>query len=169
MTVLDAILKRRSIRRFMADPVSAKHRKELVRAALQAPSAADARPWHLVEIDDRAILTALADAMPHCDMLREAVYGLLICGDPALEKIPGFWVQDCSAATQNVLLAVTGLGLGGVWVGLHPVEERVRAVRAALAIPEALVPLSLVAVGQPAEDPGIEDRYDAAKLHRNRW
>lgn len=169
MDTIKALMNRRSIRRFTPTPVAPQAREVLVRAALQAPSAGDARPWHLVEIDDRERLDGLAAAMPGCDMLREAPYGLLICGDPSLEKIPGFWVQDCSAATQNVLLAVTALGLGGVWIGLHPVAERADAVRAALRIPKAIVPLALVAAGHPAEDPGREDRYDADKRHINRW
>ncbi len=169
MDTFDALFTRRSIRHFTKDPVAPDARRLLVRAALQAPSAADARPWHLVEIDERGVLDALGTAMEGCEMLREATYGLLVCGDPSLEKIPGFWVQDCSAATENVLLAVTALGLGGVWIGLHPVAERVAAVRAELGIPEGIVPLALVAVGHPAEDLGREDRFDAGKLHANRW
>ena len=169
MSTLDVLMKRRSIRRFTRDAVSPAHREAVVRAVLQAPSAADARPWHLVEIDQRQILDELASAMEHCDMLREATWALLVCGDPSLEKIPGFWVQDCSAATQNALLAAAALGLGAVWVGLHPVEDRVQAVRGVLGIPATVVPLALVAAGHPAEDPGFEDRFDAGKLHANRW
>ncbi len=169
MNAWDALWQRRSIRRFTEEPIPEEQKDQLIRVALQAPSAADARPWHLVRIDDRSRLTRLADRMEHCDMLREATWGLLICGDPSLEKIPGFWPQDCAAATQNVLIGVTAFGLGAVWIGLHPVEVRERAVRKLLDIPEAVVPFSLVAAGHPGETLGFEDRYDAGKLHVDRW
>ena len=134
-----------------------------------SPSAMDARPWSFVIVDDRAILRGLSRAMPHCEMLLEAPLGIVVCGEPGRERAPGFWPQDCSAATQDLLLAAHALGLGGVWIGLYPMEARVAAVRRALAVPEFAVPFALAAIGYPAECPEPDDRFDRSRLHENRW
>lgn len=169
MTPLECLLTRRSIRRFTPEPVSPKIERALLDAFSSSPSAADARPWHLVVVDDRVLMRTMADRMPHCDMLREAALGLIVVADPSLEKIPGFWPQDCAAATENLLIAVHGLGLGGVWIGLHPVPDREAVLRGLLGLPEGKIPFSMVALGHPAETLPREDRYDTSKIHRNHW
>ncbi|MDZ4199480.1 MAG: nitroreductase family protein [Kiritimatiellia bacterium] len=169
MTILDCLLTRRSIRKFTGEPLTPETLRALLDVFMSSPSAADARPWHCVVVEDRAVLAAMADRMPHCEMLREAGLGLVICGDPSLEKIPGFWVQDCAAATQSVLIAAHGLGLGGVWIGLHPVPDRESTVRELLGLPAGILPFSIAVVGLPAEKLPREDRYDPARVHRNRW
>ncbi len=169
MNTIDALLTRRTIRRYTDRPLAADTVHELVKLALQAPSAADARPWHLISVDDRGILKSLAGTMPGCDMLLEAPAAIVICGDPSLEKFEGFWPQDCSCAAMVVLLAAHERGLGACWIGLHPVADRARAVSEALKIPEGVIPLSMIALGYPAEELGVEDRYDEGKLHHNRW
>jgi nitroreductase len=169
VNVIECLLSRRSIRAFSDRPVEPRQIQTLLEVFFRSPSAADARPWHLVVVEDRARLAALADAMPKCDMLRTAAAGLVVCGDPSLEKIPGFWVQDCAAATENLLIALHGLGLGGVWIGLHPVEAREEAVREQLGLPPGRIPFSLTALGWPAETPAPDTRYDVARLHRDRW
>jgi nitroreductase len=107
--------------------------------------------------------------MEDCDMLREAACGVLVCGDPRLEKFPGFWVQDCSACTQNVLLAAHARGLGAVWIAIHPLDDRSAAVRRLLGIPEEIVPFALVSIGYPAEHLGGEDRFDSERVHYESW
>ena len=169
MNAIDCLMTRRSIRLFSERPVGSDQIRTLLEVFFRSPSAADARPWHLVVVLDRGRLTAFADAMPKCDMLRTAAAGLVVCADPSMEKIPGFWVQDCAAATQNLLVAAHGLGLGGVWIGLHPVPSREAAVREALGIPAARIPFSLVALGWPAESPAPDERFDDTRLHRERW
>lgn len=169
MDALECIGTRRSIRRFEDRPVPSATVRRLLEALFASPSAMDARPWHFIVADDRAALRALEREMPHCEMLREAPLGILICGDPSLERAPGFWPQDCAAATQNLLLAAHALGLGGVWVGLYPMESRVEAVRRALAVPPPVIPFALAALGHPAERLPRENRFDAARLHYNRW
>jgi len=169
MHLLDALMTRRSIRKFTGEPVPEADVNTLLAAALRAPSAADARPWQFATVRARKTLDTLADRMPKCDMLREATLALLVAADPAREKIPGFWPQDCAAATQNILLAAHGLGWGAVWIGLHPVAERVAAVRGALGIPESIIPFALVAIGRAAEQPAPDDRWDPSRLHHERW
>ena len=102
-------------------------------------------------------------------MLREAPLAIAVCGDLRLEEYKGYWVQDCSAATQNLLLAAHGAGLGAVWLGVHPVEDRVAKTQALLGLPPQAIPLAIIGLGHPAEEKGPDDRFDASRVHRNRW
>ncbi len=169
MEVRVAIATRRSIRKYREEPVSRQMIEQLLDALFAAPSAMDARPWQFVIIEDRGSLRALGREMAHCEMLSEAPLGVLICAEPVRERAPGFWPQDCAAAAENFLLAAHALGLGAVWIGLYPLEERVGVVRRVLRIPDPIVPFSLMAVGHPAERLPPENRFDPAKLHHNQW
>ena len=171
MNTLDAIFTRRSIRAYRDEAVPEEMIATLLKVAMVAPSAMDERPWHFVVVQDREKLADLADRMEHCEMLREAPLGMVFCGDPRLEKIPGmdFWVQDCSACVQNVHLAAHAMGLGSVWVALHPIDDRVGPVRQALGVPDEVIPLAILCVGFPAEDLDGEDRYDDTRVHRETW
>jgi nitroreductase len=169
MDVLEALMTRCSIRRFETEPVAEDAIQRMLDVLFRSPSAADARPWQFAVVDSRDVLARLETAMPGCEMLQTAPLAILVCAEPAREKIPGFWPQDCAAAAENLLLAVHGLGLGGVWIGLYPVSDRERAVREVLGVPGGLVPFALVAIGRPAEHPVLEDRYDSSRVHRNRW
>jgi nitroreductase len=102
-------------------------------------------------------------------MTKEAQLAILVCGDLNREKHRGFWVQDCSAATENLLLAAAGLGLGAVWCGVHPRHEREKGLRTLLGIPLDVVPFALVPIGWPAEEKGGSDRYDASRVHYDGW
>jgi nitroreductase len=137
---------------------------------MQAPSAGNQQPWHFVLVSEREQLNALAGVLPYGKMLRTAPLGVAVCADLDLEKYTGYWVQDCSAAAQNLLLAAHALGLGAVWVGVYPVEDRVAGVKQVLGLPGQLIPLCLVALGYPASrsEPPVR-RYDNARLHCNRW
>jgi nitroreductase len=169
MNTLEAILSRRSIRKYMPQPVLEHVIEDLLKAAMAAPSAGNEQPWHFVVITDRAVLDEIPKFHPHSAMLKHASVAILVCGDPTLEKFKGYWVQDCAAATENLLLAATGMGLGAVWTGVHPAEDRVAGMRTLLHIPEHVVPFSLVPVGYPAEQPGRVDRFNRERVHRNRW
>ncbi|MBM4396632.1 MAG: nitroreductase family protein [Deltaproteobacteria bacterium] len=169
MDVIEAIRTRRSIRRFKRDPVPPEAVRQLLEAMFVAPSAGDQRPWHFVVLDDRATLDAVPAFHPHARMLLGAPLAILVCGDPSLETHKGYWVQDCGAATENLLLAAHGLGLGACWLGVHTRPAREQGLRDLLGIPEHVVPYALVAIGVPDEPAGFEDRWDDARIHRNRW
>ncbi len=169
MNAMDALLTRRSIRRYTEDPVPEPMMESLLRAAMSAPSAGNQQPWHFVIIADRAVLREVPSFHPHAKMVPEAPVAILVCGDLKREKHKGFWVQDCSAATQNILLAAHAQGLGAVWVGIFPLEDRVAAFRKLAGLPEHVVPLALVPVGFPAVRKPGEDRYDRLRVHENRW
>jgi nitroreductase len=170
MDAIEALFSRRSIRKYKPDPIPEGALRELLEAAMSAPSAGNQQPWHFVIIHDRKILDEIPTFHPHSQMLKEAPIAVLVCGDLKLEKHIGYWVQDCAAATENLLLAVHAKGLGGVWLGIYPREDRVAALRKLLGIPEHVIPFSLVPVGYPAESkPPRPDRYNAMKIHHDKW
>jgi nitroreductase len=165
--LMNAILARRSIRKYTAEPVSDEKIIKLLEATMAAPSASNRRPWHFVVVTERGKLDELAEGHPYGKMLFEAPLCIAVCGDPDISN--RFWVQDCSAATENLLLAAVGLGLGAVWLGVYPSDERVATVRRALGIPEAIIPLNLISIGVPAEEKEPRTQYDEARVHRERW
>ena len=166
---MDIILSRRSIRKYTSQPVSDELIKEILKAAMAAPSAGNEQPWHFIVIKDRAILDEIPKIHQYTHMLKEAPAAILVCGDERLERFKGFWVQDCSAATQNILLACQAKGLGSVWCGIYPVAERVQAFQKLLGIPAEVKPFSLVALGYPAEEKEPANRYNEERVHYNKW
>lgn len=169
METMKAIYTRRSIRKYTEAPISDNNVQTLLKAAMVAPSAFDERPWHFITIDDVTILKDLAGKMEGCEMLEEATLGMLICGDKNLEQFPGFWQQDCSACAQNVLLAAHELGLGACWIAIHPVPDREKVMVEAMQTPSHVVPFALISLGHPKEQLPGEDRFEAERVHRNRW
>lgn len=169
MEAMQAIMSRRSVRRFVRRPVGQAEVESLLRAAMQAPSAHNKQPWHFVVIRDRASLEAVPRFHPYARMLPHAELAILICGEPAREDREATLNQDCGAAAQNLLLAAHALGLGAVWVGIHPAAERVESMRSLLGIPTHILPLALIAVGHPAEQPAPEDRYRPERVRCERW
>jgi len=169
MDAMKAILSRRSIRQYTAEPVSEALVKELLEAAMSAPSAGNEQPWHFIVIEDRKILDDIPTYHPYAQMLKSAPLAIMVCGDERLEKYPGYWVQDCAAATQNILIAAQAKGLGAVWLGVYPTEDRVRALKALLGIPTPVIPFSIIAVGNPDEQKDPADRYDPSRVRRDRW
>jgi len=169
MDTLTAIHTRRSIRRYTDRAVPEETITRLLQAAMAAPSAGNEQPWQFFVITDRAILDAIPKFHPYSAMLKHASVAILVCGDLTREKHRGYWVQDCSAAAQNLLLAATAMGLGAVWTGVHPQEDRVDGMRKLLRLPEQVIPLALIPLGYPAEHPGSADRFDPGRIHRNGW
>jgi nitroreductase len=169
MDAMEAILSRRSIRRYTSEPVPQELIKELLEAAMSAPSAANEQPWQFVIIDDRHILDEIPRVHPYASMLKEAFWAIAVCGDLNLEMVSGYWVQDCSAATQNILIAANAKELGAVWLGVYPREERVKAVQKLLGLPEHVIPLGFISIGYPAEKKPPSNRYDESRVHHNQW
>ncbi|MEW6754349.1 MAG: nitroreductase family protein [Candidatus Latescibacterota bacterium] len=169
MDALEAIHTRRSIREYQDRPVPDELVEQILHAAMMAPSAGNARPWQFVVITDPQLKAQIPRIHPHASMAAQAPVSVLVCGDPDLEKYPGNWVADCSAATQNLLLAAHALGLGSVWTGVYPEKDRMAAFRALLGLPARLIPLALLPVGYPAEPSGRAERFDRDKVHRNGW
>lgn len=169
MDAIEALLTRRSIRAFTSDPIPDGVLRDLLQAAMYAPSAGDEQPWRFVVITERALLHRVQSFHPYAAMMDEAPLAVLVCGDLRLEKHKDMWVQDCSAATQNLLLAAHAHGLGAVWLGIHPIRERMDGCRRLLNLPEAVVPLALVPIGYPAEHPSQPRRFREERIHYNRF
>jgi nitroreductase len=169
MEPLECIMSRRSVRRFTADPVDEDTLELLLRAAMSAPSAGNQQSWRFVVLDDRDARVRVAECSPYAKMLPDAGVGIVVCGETVGEKHPGYWVQDCAAAVENLLLAACALGLGAVWLGFHPNQERASCCAEVLGLPDHVVPLAVVAVGHPAEQKPPADRYDPLFVHRDRW
>ena len=166
---MDPVLSRRSVREYTAQPVSDEMLHTLLKAAMVAPSAGDERPWHFVVIDDPRIKEKIPEIHHFAHMAPNAPLALLVCGDENLQKYHGFWVQDCAAATENILIEAQQLGLGAIWLGVYPVEGRVQGFRQLLDIPEHVIPFALVLVGHPAEHKNPANRYDESRVHANCW
>ena len=169
MDTMEAIRTRRSIRKFTARPVERELVMELIEAAMYAPSAGNEQPWQFLVINDRAILDEVPHINPNAAMAREASVAILVCGDLTLEKFQGFWVQDCSAAAQNLLLAAHAKGLGAVWTGIHPMEDRVEKMRNLLGLPDHIIPLALIPVGYPNKKVAPESRFKKDRIRFNKW
>lgn len=169
MDAIEAILSRRSIRRYTPQPVPDGVVRQLLEAGMSAPSAGNEQPWQFVVITDRRILDEIPRFHPYAEMLKEASVALLVCGDQRLEKYKEHWVMDCSAATQNILLAAHAKGLGAVWVGVYPTKDRVLRIQKLLGLPGHVIPLCLIPLGHPAEQVPQPDRYDSARVHYNGW
>ena len=169
METLEAIHTRRSVRKYRDEPVSERDIHTLLEAAMTAPSAGNAQPWHFLVLTDKELLATVSTLSPYMGMAGQAPLAVLVCGDTSLEKYPGFWVQDCSAALQNLMLAARDLGLGSVWTGIYPVEERILSFKRTFSLPETIIPLGLVVLGH-TEAPGKrESRFKAERAHRNSW
>ena len=144
----------------------------MLRAGMAAPTAVNAQPWHFVVVSDKAKLGELAAANPHAGMLKSAPLAIVVCGDmtKAMEgKGRQFWIQDCSAATENILLAAHAQGLGAVWTALYPMEERIQPVSEALKLPDTLIPLCTVVIGYPAEQPEPKDKWKPENVSYNEY
>ncbi|MGB4428427.1 MAG: nitroreductase family protein [Thermacetogeniaceae bacterium] len=169
MDALEAILTRRSIRRYPAEPVAEDLIKKLLEAAMYAPSAHNQQPWQFIVIQDRQLLDKIPEFHPYSSMLKSAPLAILVCGDSSRFKSSYFWPQDCAAATQNILLAARALGLGTVWMGVYPKENLMEGLRTLFKIPEEIIPFSLIAVGYPAEEKLKPERFDEQRIHYNGW
>lgn len=168
METIKALMTRRSIRTWTDEPVATDERKIIMEAAMNAPSAADSRPWHFVTMDDPEVIRQFT-GMGGTEMLAESTFMVMVCGDEAKETYPGFWPQDCSCAAQNMQLAAHDIGIGCVWIAIYPIEERVELCRKVLGIPEAITPFALLAMGVPNEVVAPEYRYDEERLRHNKW
>ncbi len=169
MELMEAIRTRRSIRKFEDRDIPKEMIREILDAAMMAPSAGNSQPWQFVVVNDRETLDATKDIHPHLKMVTQAKVGILLCADLSLEKFPGYWTQDCSAAMQNMLLAIHGLGLGAVWTGVYPMEDRVKAFTTMFNLPEKVIPLGFVPIGWPAQTIKSESRYKEERVHYNTY
>ena len=169
MEAIKALLTRRSIRKYTEGTIPKDTIKELLNAGMHAPTARNYQPWHFVVVDDRDTIDQLAEAHPHAKMLKQASLAILVCGDKNIQEEQAYIMQDCSAATQNIMLAAHAHGLGSVWLGMYPREDRIREVSRVLNIPDHILPAALISIGYPDEIKDAPDRYKEERVHWNKF
>ena len=170
--VLETIMTRTSIRAFTDTPVEDEKIEQILRAGMAAPSAVNKQPWAFVVVNDREGLDRLREAHPHARMLSTAQAAIIVCGDmsKALEGMGrDFWIQDTSAATENILIAAHALGLGAVWTGVYPNPSVMPGIVEALELPSHIIPLNVIPIGYPAESPAPKDKWNPENIHYNKW
>ena len=165
----DPVLTRRSIRKFTDLPINRDTLLMLLQAGMSAPSAEDERPWHFIVINDSSFRELIPSIHPDIHILKNAPASILVCGDLTCQKAPGFWIQDCSATTENILIEARLLGMGSIWLGIYPVEGRIDGFRQFFHIPEHIIPFSIIAIGYPDEYKEPADRYDETRVHYQKW
>lgn len=169
---INNIMTRVSVREFTGEKISDEQIDTLMRAAMSAPSAINKQPWAFIVVTDEDKIAELGKALPYSRCSNHPAVAIIPCGDlsKAIEgEMAGFWINDVSAATENLLLAAHAMGLGAVWTGLHPDMNRARMVQELLGLPEHVIPLCVVPVGVPAEHPEVKDKYRPDNIHYNQW
>ena len=169
--VIENIRTRVSVRKFTGEKISDEQIRTLLQCAMAAPSAMNHQPWAFIVVTEDSVLARLGQEFPYSRCDQHPACAIVPCGDltKAIEGSEDFWINDVSAATENLLLAAHAMGLGAVWTGLHPNMERATAAQHLLGLPEHIIPLCIVPVGVPAEQPEVKDKWNTDNIHYNRW
>lgn len=169
--ILDNIFNRKSVRDFTDKKISQNELELLVKAGMSTPSALNLQPWEFIIFDDKETLEYMVDLHDYSKMFKTAKAGIVVCGnmDRTIDAYRELWVQDCSASTQNILLAIEALKLGGVWLGIYPIEERCDKLREYFDLPDNIIPFSVIAIGYPQKEVKPKDKWDEKKIHWNKW
>lgn len=166
--MINTILSRQSVRKYKKnESVKKDDVLDLLKAAMQAPSAGNEQAWQFIVIDDKNVIKELSKSQPYAPFLNDVSTAILVCGDTSLEQFKGFWIIDCSAATENILLAAHSKGLGAIWLGIHPIAERVEATKKICKLPDNLIPVSLIPLGYSDEKIGNSLRFDKSRISVN--
>lgn len=165
METIKNIIERRSIRKYTNKNISDEDLNQILKAAMYAPSGVNAQPWEFVVVRDKKLLSSITEIQPYSQPLNQADAAIIVCGDLNKQVFKDLWIQDCSAATQNILLAANDLGIGSVWLGIYPNEEIVSGLKNLINAPENIVPFSVVSLGYPDEERQTSERFDEAKIH----
>ncbi|MFH0738983.1 MAG: nitroreductase family protein [Candidatus Omnitrophota bacterium] len=180
---IEVIHSRKSVRNYTGVPATKEQLEILLKAGMAAPSAMDRRPWAFVVVTDEALLAKLADGLPSSKMITRAKAAIIVCGvierqdgegqikiyKTLDDKVQNLWVQGCSAASENILLAAEAIGLGAVWTGMYPSKERMAHIRSTLGIPERVMPLNVIAVGNPTGVDRPKNKFDSSNIHWDKW
>ena len=171
-SALECIMTRASVRQYTTQEVPDSIIEKILRAGMAAPTAANKQPWEMVVITDQMLKDTIAASFPYSKMVKDAPFSVVVCGNTN-RLLDGeghdYWVQDCSAASENMLLAAHALGLGGVWCGVYPQTDRVKTMEALLALPGTLIPLNVMAFGYPSGPVVPKDKWVPARVHYNSW
>ena len=181
-SALDVIMTRTSIRSFTGETVSRDQLETILKAGMAAPTAMNGQPWRFVVVTDKDKIAQVFGQGPRSGMFTTAGAVIVVCGQTTMMRKPFgqpdapeteveniFWYEDCSAATENILLAAHALGLGAVWTAGYPAMERIAPISEALGIPAKVVPLCVIPIGVPAENPDPKDKWKPENIHWEQW
>ncbi len=168
---LDLIMTRSSVRSYTPQKVETSKVEKLLKAGMAAPTAGNRQPWEFVVVTDRAILDKFPAIIPGAHMAAKSQLAIVVCGSPERALMPEYWVQDCSAATENILLAAHGMGLGAVWCGAYPNNDadRVGQISELLFLPDDVLALSIIVIGYPDSEPVVKDKWQPSRVHYNKY
>ena len=169
--VIENIMTRTSVRQFTSQPIPDDTIEILLKAGMAAPTAKNIQPWSFVVVTDRAVLDSLESVHPYSN-LKTATAAIVVCGDMTKyddDTLRQYWIQDCSAATENILLAAHAMGLGAVWCGVYPSTDRVSGVRHELSLPGNIMPLNLITMGYPQGENTPKDKWNPQVVHNQKW
>ncbi|MDP4226062.1 MAG: nitroreductase family protein [Bacteroidota bacterium] len=169
MELTEGLLTRRSIRKYTGQEISREQIETFLKAGMYAPSANNEQPWHFIAVNQREILDKLMAAHPYASMLAGAKWAIIVCADENLQKSKGYLAVDCAAATQNILLAAHAQGVGSVWLGVYPREDRMAAIQKVLNLPVSIMPFSMISLGYPSEQKADPNRFKRERIHLNSW
>lgn len=169
--VFENIFNRKSVRSFTSEPVSEEHIEAMLKAAMAAPTAVNYQPWRFVVITERAQLDAMAEVLPYAKMLKQAPLAIVVCGETTWfeGRENPYWQQDCSAATENLLLAAEALGLGAVWTGVYPNMDLAKPLSEFLGLPETVQPLCAIPIGHHDGTTQPRDKWKPENIHYGKW
>ena len=166
------IHERTSIRQFTSQKLTKEQLEILVKAGMAAPSATNAQPWHFIVVDNTELLKAIGESINTSKSVAEAPVAILVCGDMHKAKegwLQQYWIQDCSAASQNILLAATSMKLGAVWTSIYPAEDRIKKVSDILNLPNHIIPLNVIPIGYPKNPKSPMDKWKPENVSWNNW
>lgn len=169
---MNMIFKRASVRKYTNQPVSKEQIEMLLRAGMAAPSAKNVQPWEFIVIQKKETMLKITEFHPYSSMLKEAPLVIVVCGNKskiAIGEIEELWIQDCAAATQNILLEATELDLGGVWLGVYPKKDIMKNLAELLILPDNIVPFSIISIGYPDGEVIPKDKFNPERIHYERW
>ena len=169
MEIQEALLTRRSIRKYKNQKISKENIDIILKAAMYAPSAMNLQPWHFIVIDNKEILIDTIKSIHYAEMLKQSAAAILVCGDADIEKNESWVLQNCSASIQNILLAAFGLGIGSCWIAVHGMDDVLNKIKTQFSLPKNIVPVSLISLGYPDEEVTAEERFKEEKIHYNKW
>lgn len=167
--MINTIYNRRSVRKYLDKPVKEDDLNEILKAGMYAPSAVNKQPWHFIVIKDKKILNDIKNIHPYSTSLQTAPIAIIVCGDTELEFAKDFYLSDCAAVTQNILLAAKELGLDTCWMGIFPWEKLTEDFEKYFKLPANVKPYSVIALGYGAEEKARPERFDKSKIHIDKW
>jgi nitroreductase len=167
----EVIFGRRSIRVYSPGSIDKGQIRQMLEAAMAAPSAMSKDPWRFIVIEQAGMLTQLPNLLPGGSMLSTAAAAIVVCGDldAAFNRSESYMLQDCSAAIENLLICAHGIGLGACWVGVHPEEKALKGIKELLELPASIIPIAVISLGLPGEAPGPRTRYSDGFVHWEKW